>query len=438
MRVNLTEQIDTSFQSENNTPNLPGAYGVGGWTANDASVLLNEQYDVWEVQLDGKSARMVTGGEGRKSGTVFRYRPLDPDDRVVPSGKPLMFTATDQQTRATGFYRKANLAAATPPEKVVMLDKAFGTLTKARDADTVVFTLSRFDEFPDLWLSDLSFKDMRKVSDAYPQQAGITWGTSEIIDYVNADGKTLRAILTKPEDFDPNKKYPLMVYIYEELTQGLHSYVSLIVDGKTIETKPLRVTGDPEVVRTQAERTRLYDMSMELHDLQRRTTELAASLAPFNTRMGEVAKEVESKNDVPTGVKASVEDLSKELTAVMANFTPGLGGRGGGGRGGRSGEPGGPHGAGQERADWRDVADPGDDDRLHRVEGRRDPAAGAGPHAADPREPRERGPREAPYPAGRPRPPSHHHHHNLFTALGLAGGQISIFLKNRDLTPLSR
>jgi dipeptidyl aminopeptidase/acylaminoacyl peptidase len=42
--------------------------------------------------------------------------------------------------------------------------------------------------------------------------------------YVNADGKKLRAILTKPENFDPAKKYPLMVYIYEELSEGLHTY----------------------------------------------------------------------------------------------------------------------------------------------------------------------------------------------------------------------
>ncbi len=51
-------------------------------------------------------------------------------------------------------------------------------------------------------------------------------GKSELIEYMNADGKKLRAMLTKPENFDPSKKYPLMVYIYEELTQGLHSYAA--------------------------------------------------------------------------------------------------------------------------------------------------------------------------------------------------------------------
>ena len=223
-RVNLTEKIPARFQQENNTPDLPGAYGTGGWTADDKSVLLYDKFDVWEVKPDGSGARMVTAGEGRKQEITFRYRPLDPEEQFVPANKPLLFSAVNDRTRATGFYRVASLAATAAPEKVVMLDKAFGAPTKAKNTDTVVFTLSRFEEFPDLWVSDTSFKDMKKVSNANPIAAEYLTGRSEIIEYVNADGKKLRALLTKPENFDPTRKYPLMVYIYEELTQGLHSY----------------------------------------------------------------------------------------------------------------------------------------------------------------------------------------------------------------------
>jgi dienelactone hydrolase len=224
VRANLTEKLNVRFQQENDTPDLPGAYGTAGWTANDGSVLLYDQFDIWEVKPDGTGARNVTGGAGRQSNTTFRYRSMDPEERVVPGNQPLLLSATDDRTRATGFYRLANLAATAPPQKIVMLDKAFGAVTKAKNADTVVFTLSRFEEFPDIWTSDLTFKDMKKVSDVGAQMAAFSWGKSELIEYINADGQKLRAILTKPDNFDPNKKYPLMVYIYEELTQGLHSF----------------------------------------------------------------------------------------------------------------------------------------------------------------------------------------------------------------------
>ncbi len=167
---------------------------------------------------------MITNGEGRKQSLIFRYRSLDPEERVVPTNKPMLLTTTNERTRATGFYRTPFTTTAAP-EKLAMQDKAFGTPARASKVDTVFFTMSRFDEFPDLWVaSDTTFKDMKKVSNANPQQAQFVWGRSELFEYLNGDGKKLRAILTKPENFDPSKKYPLMVYIYEGLTQNLHNY----------------------------------------------------------------------------------------------------------------------------------------------------------------------------------------------------------------------
>src|SRR5207247_5029044 len=122
--------------------------------------------------------------------------------------------ASDDKTKASGLYR-VSLTGSAEPNEVIMLDKAFGVPIKAKDADVYVFTLGRVDEFPNLWASSAAFTDMKKVTDANPQQAEFNWGRSELIDYVNADGKKLRAILTRPEDFDPSKKYPMMVYIYE-------------------------------------------------------------------------------------------------------------------------------------------------------------------------------------------------------------------------------
>jgi dipeptidyl aminopeptidase/acylaminoacyl peptidase len=223
-KVNLTAKLGQNFwREDHDSPSLPPAYGSAGWTRNDASVLLYDKYDIWEVKPDGSGPRMVTGGAGRKTETVFRYRSLDPEERAIPTDKPLLLSANDDKTESSGFYRVA-YGGSTAPDKIVMVDKSFGPVVKAKNADRVVFTQARFDEFPDLWVSDSSFRDMKKVSDANPQQASYNWGKAELMSYRNADGKVLRAIIAKPENFDPSKKYPLMVYIYEELSEGLHSY----------------------------------------------------------------------------------------------------------------------------------------------------------------------------------------------------------------------
>jgi len=223
-KVNLTSKLNLNFwREDHDSPSLPPAYGSAGWTKNDASVLLYDKYDIWEIEPDGTSPRMVTNGDGRSNQVVFRYRSLDPEERAIPTDKPLLLSANDDKTESSGFYRVAYGGAAAP-EKIVMVEKSFGPIIKARNADRVVFTQARFDEFPDLWVSDTSFRGMKKVSNANPQQSGYVWGKAGLMPYINADGKKLRAIIVKPENFDPAKKYPLMVYIYEELSEGLHSY----------------------------------------------------------------------------------------------------------------------------------------------------------------------------------------------------------------------
>ncbi len=221
----LTGKLGVSFQNETwDTPDQPRPYGSAGWMEGDKSVLLYDRYDIWEVQPDGSSARMVTRGLGRKHRLIFRYQKLDPEEKAIPAGKPLLLHTTNDVTKASGFYR-ADPSAGSEPEKQVMLDKAFGNLIKAKNSQTLVFTLSTFEEFPDLWVSEGGFSGMKKISNANPQQADYNWGHAELIDYRNADGRELHALLTKPENFDPAKKYPLMVYIYEELTNGLHRYI---------------------------------------------------------------------------------------------------------------------------------------------------------------------------------------------------------------------
>jgi dipeptidyl aminopeptidase/acylaminoacyl peptidase len=223
-RVNLTEKLGLNFwREDHDSPSLPPAYGTAGWTADDRSVLVYDKYDIWEIRPDGSNARMVTNGEGRKRQIVFRYRSLDPEQRAIPLDKPLLLSANEDRTEDSGFYRVA-LNGSAALEKIAMVPKSIGQITKAKNAERVVLTLSRFDEFPDLWVTDTSFRDMKKVSNANPQQNEFVWGKAELMTYRNADGKDLRAILVKPDTFDPSKKYPLMVYIYEELSEGLHTY----------------------------------------------------------------------------------------------------------------------------------------------------------------------------------------------------------------------
>jgi hypothetical protein len=117
--------------------------------------------------------------------------------------------------------------------------------------------------------------------------------------------------------------------------------VALVVDGRTIDTKPLKVAGDPEVGLTAIERKKMYDMAVELHELQRVATQVSSAITPLNARLGEISKEMAGQKDVPADVKASVDALAKEVGTIAPKFAQAAGGRGAGGGAGAGGGRGG-------------------------------------------------------------------------------------------------
>ena len=237
--VDLTAPLkNVSFAQETwDTPSTPAAWGVAGFTKGDKSVILYDRYDLWELDPSGaQPARVVTDSVGRREHLVFRLatggrggrggrgsRGGDAERGVIDPAEPLLLSAFDDSSKASGFYRD-RLGVNKAPERIVMADVAFGTPLKADDADQYVLTKSTFTEFPDLYTGS-ALTNLTKISDANPQQKNFKWGSVELVHWVSADGIPLQGLLFKPEDFDPQKKYPMIAYYYEQNSNTLHNYV---------------------------------------------------------------------------------------------------------------------------------------------------------------------------------------------------------------------
>jgi dipeptidyl aminopeptidase/acylaminoacyl peptidase len=227
--VNLTSKLGVSFGREDyDSPGPPTTYGLAGWTTDGQYVLLYDRFDVWRCKPDGSEPVNLTHSFGRNNHIVFRivrFEKSDPAERGIDPAKPLLLRAEDDDTHDSGFYR-TTLQSEAEPEKLVMEAKNFTPPIKARDAEVYLLAASTFDEYPDLLVTGESFQKFQKVSNADPQLAGLLWGTAELIHYKSVDGKPLEGTLYKPADFDPSKKYPLMVYIYERLSQNVHNFIA--------------------------------------------------------------------------------------------------------------------------------------------------------------------------------------------------------------------
>jgi dipeptidyl aminopeptidase/acylaminoacyl peptidase len=223
--VDLTGALaNVRFDDEEwDSPSTAAPHGLGGWTRDDRSLLAYSRYDVWELDPAGtRPPRLVTDSLGARARLELRVVDLDPEDRFIDPAQPLLLRAFDTRGKASGFYRD-RLDGGGEPQRIVMADAAFGNPQKARKAEQVLLTRSTVKDFPNLW-SGPSFDRLTQVSDANPQQSEFRWPSVELVEWISGDGVPLQGLLYKPEGFDAARKYPMIVYYYERLSDGLHQY----------------------------------------------------------------------------------------------------------------------------------------------------------------------------------------------------------------------
>ncbi|MCP3919103.1 MAG: S9 family peptidase [bacterium] len=208
-------------------PSLPRAHGSAGWLEDDAAFFVYDRFDLWRLDPDGRtSPSCETGGHGRQHDLRFRYVDLDAEvggnaTTIPKEREPLLLSAFDEKTKRSGFWHTSRLDV---PVRLLMSSKRFSTPVRADEGDVLMFRRESYREFPDVWVAGIDLAGATKLSDANPHQASYRWGSAELFSWRSLDGEELQGIAYKPDDFDPNRAYPLLVYFYERLSDRLHSY----------------------------------------------------------------------------------------------------------------------------------------------------------------------------------------------------------------------
>jgi dienelactone hydrolase len=220
----VTATVPTSFvdkESDATGPHQP-AFGVAGWTTGDQSVLLYDKLDIWDVRPDGTGATRLTNGT---SGAIrHRYVRLDPEQEWIDRTRPMMVSQFGLRSKKSG-YARISAAPGTPAvTTLVFLDKRVALLAKAKRADRFVYAVQAFDDSPDYFAGGAALAGAKQVTATNPFMREYAWGRSTLIDYQTAHGVPLQGALFYPANYDPSKKYPMVVYMYEKLSDGVHQF----------------------------------------------------------------------------------------------------------------------------------------------------------------------------------------------------------------------
>ena len=220
----LTGSLPFRFSDEeNDQPDQPNPYGVAGWTAEDASVLIYDRYDIWQFNPENKAAPVSLTAKGRTSKTEYRYVKTDPEALDINPKEPVLLKITEDESCKEGFSRML-LNEPGKLTTLVISDHEYTNPVKSKNMQQYLWQRSSYIEFPDLWTSNSNFTEVKKLSVTNPQQSEYLWGTVEHVSWTSFDGGKLRGLLYKPENFDPAKKYPMIVYFYEKYSNQLNTH----------------------------------------------------------------------------------------------------------------------------------------------------------------------------------------------------------------------
>ena len=221
--TNITQKIkEPLYDVENDVPDYPSAAGFTGWTKDDRYILINDVYDIWQVDPDGaEQPKNITNGFGKKNKTDFNYVQLDPEKRFINADETILLQSQNKLNKYAGFYSK-KINEIADPRQMVMAPTVFSQPVKAKNADGYIVLRSNNQEAELFAGSD--FKNLIKLTNIAEQQKQYNWLTSELVKWKMFDGKMSEGILYKPENFDPKKKYPVIFYFYERDADGLYNY----------------------------------------------------------------------------------------------------------------------------------------------------------------------------------------------------------------------
>ncbi|WP_312389034.1 prolyl oligopeptidase family serine peptidase [Chryseobacterium sp.] len=223
----LNNEMAVSFVDEEfDMPDFPGSYGIASWTDNDESVIIKDRYDLWEFFLNGsKKPRNITNGFGRKNKITFDTYDLDKDIKSVNRKSSIYLSAFDNTSKANGIF-KTTVQSGKDPVKIQMENVwGYRTLQKAKNAEEYILVKESYTDSPNIFATT-DFSNQQQLSNTNPQQNTYNWGTDELVNWTTPKGNTSTGVLFKPENFDPNKKYPMIVYFYEKLSDNLNRYVA--------------------------------------------------------------------------------------------------------------------------------------------------------------------------------------------------------------------
>lgn len=211
----------------NGMPMMDQPMGVAGFSPKSAGAIIRAEkdllyFDLATHQLTSLTSSLKTGTPALD--TIFRYALINLADSTCFYPGNCVLTRFNKLTKAMDVYRVSGNFPQVSYELIAASNHNYMGFKKAAHTDRVIFNRASNRDYPDLYATTTAGEAIRRLSETNPQQADYNWSTVELIKWNSYEGIPLEGLLYKPENFDTNQTYPLLVYYYEMYSDDIHNH----------------------------------------------------------------------------------------------------------------------------------------------------------------------------------------------------------------------
>ncbi|QHS58332.1 S9 family peptidase [Chitinophaga agri] len=211
---------------------LPNYKGVIGWIKGTTHVLMVGMHGIWELDVTGKCSPRNLTANGKNDGLIHYSFCEKMDNQVIDPSKDLYVYGVNHKTKESSLYR-LNIKRKIFQELYAgnfFWAEPYGEVPKryfqrAKNADAFIVAFPTVDKTPDLFFTT-QFRKFDTLTTLYPEKK-YNWLTSELHTYKDELGNVCQGLLYKPENFNPDKKYPIILYFYQNISNTLNEPLSV-------------------------------------------------------------------------------------------------------------------------------------------------------------------------------------------------------------------
>jgi dipeptidyl aminopeptidase/acylaminoacyl peptidase len=137
---------------------------------------------------------------------------FDEDAHLIDWGPDSIYFGAQQKTYAHLFRLNPEtraIARISAPDDFNLDEASF-----TKDFSALAFLAEDASQMAEVFVSPVARFAPRQLTDMTVQVKDWTLGTVEVVSWKSQDGSTIEGVLHKPADYDPTKKYPLLLVIH--------------------------------------------------------------------------------------------------------------------------------------------------------------------------------------------------------------------------------